>query len=71
MIEVLRTNDPVTLSFAESLLRDAGLEPVVLDDGMASVYAGSMPFIQRRIMVIDEEAHQARTLLKAELGDEA
>jgi hypothetical protein len=68
--EVLRTNDPVQLSFAESVLREAGIEPVLLDEGMASMYAGSLPFIERRIMVIDEEAHQARTILAEALRSE-
>jgi hypothetical protein len=61
--EVLRTNDPVHLSYAENLLREAGIEPAVLDDGMASMYAGSLPFIERRILVRDEDAHQALSLL--------
>lgn len=64
MIEVFRTNDQIELNFAENVLRQAGLEPIVLDGETAGVYAGALPFIKRRIMVIDEEAHLARTALK-------
>lgn len=69
MIEVFRTNDPIQLNFAESVLRDAGLEPIILDGETANMYGGALPFIKRRIMVIDEEAHQARAALKAAFGD--
>jgi Putative prokaryotic signal transducing protein len=64
VIEVFRTNDQIELNFAENVLRQAGLEPIVLDGETAGVYAGALPFIKRRIMVIDEEAHLARTALK-------
>lgn len=63
MKEILRTNDAVRLSFAQSLLRDADIEPIVLD-AHSSVMDGSIPFIQRRIMVADEDADRARALLK-------
>ena len=69
MKEVLRTNDPVTLSYAQSLRRDADIEPIVLDQGMSSMYGGGLPVIRTRIMVIDEDAHMALSLL-AELQEE-
>lgn len=69
MKEVLRTNDPVKLSYAQSILRDEGIEPIVLDQGMSSMYGGGLPFIKTRIMVIDEDAHMALSLL-AELHEE-
>ena len=40
MIELLRTNDLVQLSFLDAVLRDGGIEPVVLDQHM-SVLEGS------------------------------
>jgi len=67
--EVLRTNDPVKLSYAQSLLRDADIEPIVLDQGMSSMYGGGLPVIKARIMVIDEDAVQAAGLL-AELQED-
>lgn len=63
MKEVLRTNDPVKLSYAQSLLRDADIEPIVLDQGMSSMYGGGLPVIRTRIMVIDEDADEAARLL--------
>ena len=64
MIEVFRTNDPIQLNFAENVLREAGVEPITLDSETAGVYGGALPFIKRRIMVIDEDAHLARSALK-------
>jgi hypothetical protein len=48
--EVLRTNDPVELSFALHVLRGAGVEPLVLDEHM-SVLEGSIGALPRRVMV--------------------
>lgn len=68
MIEVLRTNDPVLLSFAEALLRDARIEAVVLDTHM-SVVEGSLGILPRRLMVRRDDALRARDLLAAaEIG---
>ena len=69
MKEVLRTNDPVKLSYAQSLLRDADIEPIVLDQGMSSMYGGGLQVIRTRIMVIDEDADEAARLL-AELQED-
>ena len=63
MIELLRTNDLVQLSFLDAVLRDAGIEPIVLDQHM-SVLEGSAGAIPRRLMVVDEDADAARRILK-------
>jgi hypothetical protein len=60
--ELLRTNDPVRLSFLRVLLRDAGIEAVVLDQHM-SVLEGSAAAIPRRLMVADEDEARARIVL--------
>ncbi len=62
MIDVLRTNDAVRLSWAEALLRGAGLEPVVLDVH-ASAVEGSISAIPRRLAVPEADAEHARRLL--------
>ena len=62
MIELMRTNDVVLLSFASAVLRDAGLTPILLD-GHMSVLDGSIPALQRRLMIADEEAERARRVL--------
>ena len=62
MTPVLKTNDPVKLSFAEALLTDAGIEAVVFDAHM-SVVDGSLGILPRRLMVADDDADRAKALL--------
>jgi hypothetical protein len=62
MIELIRSNDPVLISFATSLLADAGIEHDVAD-GYMSVIDGSIGAIPRRIMVLRERYDEARSLL--------
>ncbi|MFD2206096.1 DUF2007 domain-containing protein [Kiloniella antarctica] len=62
MIEIYRTNDLVKLSWLQALLSDSGIECVVLDQ-YASIIEGSIGAIQRRIMVLEEDAVQARRVL--------
>lgn len=63
MIEIIRTNDPVVISFAEALLRDAGIHCVVADQNM-SVMEGTIGILARRILVLEDDAMQARRILK-------
>lgn len=63
MRELLRSNDPVRLSFLRALLRDAGIETVVLDRGM-SVLEGSGLAIPCRLMVAEEDVTRARRVLR-------
>ena len=70
MEELLRTNDLVLISFADSLLREAGIDVLVLDQNM-SVIEGSLGILPRRVLVPDERIQEARTLLeKAGIGAE-
>ncbi|MFO1114848.1 MAG: DUF2007 domain-containing protein [Beijerinckiaceae bacterium] len=70
MIELLRTNDPVLISYVEALLSGEGVGFFVADQHM-SVLEGSLGFIRRRIMVLDEDSARARrTLEEAGLGSE-
>ena len=62
MIELMRTNDPVLISFVEALLRDAGLGFFVADQNM-SIVEGSIGILQRRIMIAEDDADEARLLL--------
>ena len=61
------TNDPVRLSFLASLLRDAGIEPILLD-GHTSSMEGSIGALPRRLVVASEYATRARRVL-AEAGE--
>lgn len=63
MIELMRTNDPVMLSFVEALLRDSGLSYFVADQNM-SVIEGSLGILPRRVMVSEDDLEEARLLLK-------
>ena len=62
--------NPVTLSFAQALLKDAQIDSFLFDMH-ASVLDGSTMTVRRRLMVIDEDEDEAREILKAGgLGDE-
>lgn len=54
MIAVLKTVNPVTLSFAQAVLKEAQIEHFVLDQN-ASIVDGSIGAIPRRLMVIDAD----------------
>ncbi|MGB3501912.1 MAG: DUF2007 domain-containing protein [Mesorhizobium sp.] len=70
MIELVRTNDPVIISFIEALLRDAGIVHFVADQNM-SIAEGSVGILARRVMVDEARAEEARRLLvDAGVGDE-
>lgn len=62
MRELLRTSDPVTLSFAKSLLADAGLQVFSADDHI-SIMEGSIGAFPRRLMVVDDDWEAARDVL--------
>ena len=63
MVELLRSNDLVFLSWASAVLQDAGVEVLVMDQHM-SVLEGSIGALPRRLMVIDDDAEPARQALR-------
>jgi Putative prokaryotic signal transducing protein len=72
--EIVRTNDLVLISFIESLLDQSGCAYFVADRHMSAV-EGSLGFLPRRILVVEEDFDAARRLLRdaglaAELRDE-
>ncbi len=70
MEELIRTNDPVVLSYAESLMKDFGIPYMIADQGM-SVLEGSIGVLQRRLLVHEDAADEARRILiEAGLGAE-
>ncbi|MDT3381223.1 DUF2007 domain-containing protein [Labrys portucalensis] len=70
MEEIVRTNDPVLISYIEALLTEAGVVHLVLDTHM-SVLEGSLGMIQRRILVDTDQSVLARQrLTEAGLGKE-
>jgi hypothetical protein len=68
MIELIRTNDAVALSLAESLLDGAGIDCFVADRHMSAL-EGSIGAFQQRVLVDrDAEARARRTLIEGGLG---
>ena len=66
MDELLRSNDPVLISFVEALLNEAGIPHATLDLNM-SVMEGSIGILPRRMLVPRGEIGAAREIL-AEAG---
>lgn len=70
MQPVLITTDAVLLSFARSVLADAGIAAEVADQFMSSI-EGSVGVLPRRLMVRDDALAGAReALIGAGLGKE-
>ncbi len=68
MRAVLKSTDPVVISYASNVLSQEGIESVVFD-GHASVMDGSMGFLPRRLMVLDEDYARAEALLREAVPD--
>lgn len=62
MKELLRSNDPVFLSWVEALMAASRIVTVLLDTH-TSVIEGSISAIPRRLMVGDEDYSTARRIL--------
>jgi hypothetical protein len=62
MVELLRTNDLVFLSFVQHTLNEAGVEHLVLDE-YASAVEGSINAIPRRIVVDEQNIKYAQKLI--------
>lgn len=70
MIELIKTNNLVTISFVESLLNQHEIDFLVLDQHM-SMLEGSIGAIPRRVMVEEAALARARQVLRdADLGNE-
>ncbi|MBM3520048.1 MAG: DUF2007 domain-containing protein [Alphaproteobacteria bacterium] len=62
MLEVLRSNDPVLLSYAGHLLAEAGIAHRVFD-AYTSAVEGSIGAIPRRLIVSADDAQKALAVL--------
>jgi Putative prokaryotic signal transducing protein len=62
MKELVRTNNPVRLSWLQALLHDSGIDSLVLDHH-TSLVEGNIGAIPRRLMVSDRDFMRARALL--------
>lgn len=63
MKELFRSNDPVRMSHAVSVLEDAGIPAFEMDRHM-SVLEGSLGILARRLMVADRDEFMARAILR-------
>lgn len=69
MIEIMRTNDSVLISAVEAALDEVDV-PFFIADSHMSVLEGSLGFLPRRVLVLDEDvAHARRILTGAGFGD--
>ena len=68
MVEVLRTNDVVLLSFVSALLDEANIDALVFDTH-ASIMEGSIGVLPRRIMVADSDLYYARKVIDEAMED--
>lgn len=68
MREILRSNDAVLINFVVVLLRDAGLEPQLIDEHVSAV-EGSIGALPRRVLIAEDELAQAKRIMhEAELS---
>jgi len=62
METLLQTPDPVLVSFAQALLKEAGLTVAIFDQNIAMT-EGSVGIFPRRVAVPSEQAAEGRRLL--------
>ena len=62
MIEIMRTNDIVNISAVQAALDEVDV-PFFIADSHMSVLEGSLGFLPRRVMVLDEDVAEARRVL--------
>ena len=68
LVELMRSNDPVILSWAEAMLASAGIDSLLFD-AHTSILEGSIGILPRRLMVRETDLAAAQALLQA-LSDE-
>lgn len=62
MEELLRSNNMITLSFVQSLMRDAGIKCLWADQNMSTL-EGSVGAIPQRILVDVDRLDEARRII--------
>lgn len=60
MVELIKTTNPVRVSFLRAVLADAGIESFVADAGAASLWGTTIP---ARLMVDEGDLARARRLI--------
>lgn len=67
LVELVRTNDLVHLSWAEAMLAAAGIDCLVAD-AFTSGVEGNIGVFPRRLLVLEEDLARARKLLADAAG---
>lgn len=62
MVELVRSNDLVHLSWAQAMLEAAGV-PCLVADAHVSAVEGSIGVFPRRLLVLEEDLGRARDIL--------
>jgi hypothetical protein len=70
MIELVRTNDAVFLSWLRATLADAGIESFIFDQ-FTSAVEGSIGALPRRVMVHEDDFARAKRIIAAERPETA
>ena len=68
MIELLRTNDLVFISWLTATLEEVGIQVIMLDEYTSNL-EGSSPAIKRRLMVEDYNFNLARSTFKLAVAE--
>ena len=63
MEELLRTNDPALVPYAQALLDAEDIDCFVFDVNM-SILEGSIGVLPRRVMVLRKDLYRARAILR-------
>ena len=64
MVELLRTNDPVLISWLSAILAEVDIDTIVLDEYTSNI-EGSSSAIRRRMMVMEDDFKSARLTFEA------
>ena len=66
---LLQTTDPTVIAFAQALLEGEDIDSFALDVHM-SVFEGSLGILPRRLMVLERDWVEARSVIRANGIDE-
>lgn len=68
MRELIRSNDPVLLSYIDALLKEAGILFQIADVHI-SVMEGSIAAFPRRVLVDDEQFEEAKEIIRTAMAN--
>jgi hypothetical protein len=64
MIELVRTDNPILLSWLRTRLAEAGIESVVFDGHASTIFGGTLDTVARRVMVAEDDRERAADILE-------